>query len=295
MAFTTEEQELYDFGVGSVPRFLFAQERDEEVMGAYVKMFDAAREGIANLFNQTYILNATGADAKFLDMHAWERVGSRFEDETDIALRNRIRTVRDTVTRPAILTAAQAIIDDEGISGTVYMVELRRWRAYFNDWLANTGTGGTFVAGSGSEYKFTPTVAFARPPYVDISWFPHNWKLVISGAASSGNNGTFPVTSLDANAAVYTNASGVAEADATVSWSIRDYDVDDNLRDGFKAAYFSRGYRLSKSNAPMAFILIIPYGAGATKSTEATRVAVEEMVRQRKGAGYKVIVERRTS
>jgi hypothetical protein len=295
MPYTTDEQELYDFGAGSVPRFLFAQVRAEEVMGAFVKMFDGARQEIEDIFDQTYILNATGTGHKFLDLHARERIGTRAEGESDAALRERIRSVQDQVTRPALTQAAQQIIDAEGILGTVVMVELRWWRAFFNTYAAETGTGGTFAAGTGTEMLFTPDVAFSVPPYLDVDWYPVNQKLLISGAASGGNDGEFAVTSLDDAAAVFTNGSGVPGYDATVSWSVRDYDQDDNLWDGFQAAYLSRGYRMSHDGLPNSFIIIIPYGSGATHPDPGTAASVAEMLRAWKAAGYLALVEYRQS
>lgn len=182
MSYTVDEQELYDWGKGSIPKFLFEEERAEEVMGAYVKMFDAARAAIATLFEQTYILNATGTGPKYLDQHAWERVGSRREDETDVALRERIRTVQDALVRSYLLQIAQGILDADGVSGDAEMVELRRDKAYLgtfgpidivwtdkvnvtatgNDLEKTGGSGGSWDAGA------TSTRVITRNGYVEF-------------------------------------------------------------------------------------------------------------------------------
>lgn len=288
MSYTADEQELYDFGAGSIPRFLFARQRSEEVMGAFVKMFDGARQEIEDLFEQTYILNATGTGSRFLDLHARERVGGRQEDETDEALRERIRNVRDQVTRPVLLDAAQAIIDAESISGTVAMLELKRDKGFYGEFTEQSGTGGTF-AGTAPNMRFTPTtLPWVRPPYVG-DFPPFGYQLVFSGAATGGNDGTFTVTGLDADAAEYQNATGAAEVDATVSWKAQKLDQDGNLADGFPRMFFNRGYRMGSAvRTANIFIMILPYG-----STAATQASVEEMLRQRKGAGVLYVVERR--
>lgn len=157
MAYTPDEQELYDFGVGSIPRFLFQTQRAEEVMGAYVKMFDAARAEIEDLFDQTYILNATGSGARYLDQHASERVGTRSSGESDVALRERIRTVQDALTRSYLLQIAQDILDADSVVGTAAMVELRRDKAYVGDFgrLEAEWGNGTNVTITGNDIQKT--------------------------------------------------------------------------------------------------------------------------------------------
>ena len=115
-----------------------------------------------------------------------------------------------------------------------------------------------------------------------------SYKLVTSGSSSGGNDGTFPITGVSDDSVTYSNGSGVAETDATVSWTIQRFDVSDNLLDGFQQSYFSRGYRMGSTLT--TFIVILPFGC-----TEGTRLSVAEALRQKKGAGVLVIIECRTS
>lgn len=143
MAFTADEQELYDFGVGAVPKFLFAEERAEEVVGAYVKMFDAARSAIATLFSQTYILNATGSGPAYLDQHAKDRGTSRQGTETDAELRARIRNVPDLVTMGILIDAANAIVVAAGVDDVpVEFVADSNLNITDNDITKNAGGSG---------------------------------------------------------------------------------------------------------------------------------------------------------
>ena len=292
MALTAEEQELLDFALGALPPwFSDAEARDFAIEGGYAKMAGAARAQTSYWFGQTLITTATGPTATtpdWLQLHAIDRGTRRQNGETDDTLRSRLRTFPDALTVATILAAAQAVIDAAGVSGTVYMVELRRDRAFMGKNSPMTGTGGTFTAQTGTAHGFRPTAGWNRPPFVGLQ--PSiTWKLVISGAASAANNGTFTITDLASNDAVYTNAGGVAEVDAGVTWRVDRYDQDDNLLTagtGRQDAYLSRGHRMGAQYSTI--LLILPYGTDA-----ATADSVLEAVRQRKAAGVRVIVERR--
>ena len=289
MAFTASEQELYDFMRESLPKFLFQDStRAEEEFGAFVKIFDAARVQIDAYFDQTLILQATGAGPDFLNQHARDRGTGRQDSESDADLRARLRNVEDALTRPLLIQQAQAIIDAVPIVGTVAMVEIQRDAAFFGDFTSDAGTGGTFADEGGGNFSFTPTVPFLRPLTVDYTG-SGAWgtpQLVISGASSAGNDGTFPVTALSGDAVVFANGSGVAEADATVSWTVEKRDAENHVIDGFARSFFSRGYRFSG----VGLILILPYGC-----TAATEAAIVEMLRQKKGAGILAVVECRAN
>ena len=132
-------------------------------------------------------------------------------------------------------------------------------------------------------------------------------NIVISGAASSGNDGTFEITGLvSANdtegwptltGATFTNTNGVAGADATISWQTERLDHHGAVMDGHGRAYVNRGYRVWRGQtlaggrkAMGGMILILPYG-----TTEGTRLAVREMLRKFKAAGFAALVERRVN
>lgn len=197
MAYTVDEKELYSFGVGAIPKFLFAKPRAEEVMGAFVKIFDAARQSIDDLFEQTYVLNATGAGAAYLDQHAWERVGSRAEGETNAALRERIRNVADALTPVAILAAVQAILDEDGpTSPLAAMVELPSGAGYCQSLYA--------------------------PSYVDdFDWFNKVGVLASNGVLSraAGGSGWNAAGAVSAKEIPWGN-DGYAEWTVASGWSI---------------------------------------------------------------------------
>lgn len=287
MALTADEQELFDFAMAAMPYWFQADDRSAEFLGGVAKLMGAAKTQAVDWWTNAIIATAVGADASnpdWLAQHAADRGTARQESEGDPALRDRLRTVADAVTRPALLAAAQSIVIASGVSELVYMVEVRREKAYFQTLAAETGTGGVF-SGTPPDMVFTPTVPFGDVPYRAIAE-ARTFKLVISGAASAGNDGTFPVTGISGDGVAFTNASGVAETDGTASWQIGHYDTLDNPLDGFRDAYLGRGDRIG--SAALAIILILPYG-----TTEATRQAVLEMLRQKKGAGVLGIAERR--
>ena len=291
MALTPTEQALYEFAKGILPGWFFAKTRAEEEVRSFVKIFDPVRIEMGDHFADLLILNAEGLA---LDEHAADRDTSRQPGESDVELRARLRTVNDLLTRTSILAAAEAISDITVPSGTVGMVELPRDEFFLRTAVADSSAaapslaGGVFSFVAGTTYKFEPDKKFARAPYRTI--FPErDYKLVISGASSAGNDGTFPIASLSGDAAVYVNASGVAETDASVAWSI---DVKDtfgagNLLTGFQDSYLSRGDRIGGSGPPV-IIIILPFG-----TTAGTEASVVEMLRKTKAAGVRAVVERR--
>jgi hypothetical protein len=292
MALTAEEQELLDFALAALPPWFSDDEgRDFAIEAAHAKMMGAARAQTAYWFGQTLISTATGATATtpdWLEQHAKDRGTRRQDGESDAALRSRLRTFSDALTVEAVMDAAQQVIDAAGVIGDVHMLELRRDRAYLGKNGPQSGTGGTFTAQAGNLHSFAPTAGWARPPLVGLQ--PNiTWKLVIGAAASGGNDGTFTITALDEDRAVYTNATGAAGLDATATWRIDRYDAAGNLLTagtGRQDAYLSRGHRMGAQYSTI--LLILPYG-----TDEATAEGVAEAVRQRKAAGVRVLIERR--
>lgn len=292
MALTPDEQDFLDFALAGLPIWYQDESRELEDLAMIAKMIGAAKSQLDDWFQNTLIGNAIGAvgdDPDWLDQHAQDRGTSRQEGEDDPTLRARIQNVEDALTRAELLSVAQGVVDAEGILGTVEMVELKRDRAFLGTFTSMSGTGGTF-AGTAPDMTFEPDTPWDRPP-LEIAFPGYSWELVVSGAASAGNDGTFPITGLDGDAGEYTNASGVAEVDATVSWTARKLDQDGNLADGFARAFYGRGYRMGPQQP--VIIVIVPYGSGAIHSTAATVAAVTEALRTKKGGGIRVLVERR--
>lgn len=293
MALTIDEQELLDWALASLPPwFSDAESRDFAIEGAMAKMAGAARAQTDYWFGQALITTATGATATtpdWLQLHAMDRGTRRQDGESDEALRSRLRTFADALTPPAILAAAQAVIDAAGVSGDVAMVELRRDRAYLVTNDPHDGVGGTFTNQAGTLHSFSPTDGWARPPLVGLQ--PDiTWKVTLGNCTDNENDGTHEVTALSGELAVYTDADGIATGlDTIAEWRVDRYDRDDNLLTGGTGradAYLSRGHRMGASYPTI--VLILPYG-----TTAATAAAVLEATRQRKAAGVRVIVERR--
>ena len=287
MALTTTEQALYDWARNALPKLLFAAARPEEILNAYVKIFDAARGELATQKLRSYIKDATGI---WLDLHGSDHGILRREGESDASYSARIANTEDAVTRPFLISAAQEIIDADLVGGSVAMVEVRRDGIYLGSYTARTGTGGEFT-GTPPDMEFTPDVDFPLPLEVGFarSGAQGNPRITFSGSLSAGNDGTFEITGLNGAAVQLSNGSGVAEVDAGTSWTVERYDVDDNVRDGFSRAYLSRGYRLGGTGHPM-IIYILPYN-----STAAHQAAVLDMSRQKDAGGVHAIVEYRQS
>ncbi len=293
MALTAEGQKLLDFALAALPTWFKDSARSFEFTGAAAKINENTHALITYWFEQALITQADGptaVDPDWLNQHAKDRGTSRQLGETDAALAERLKNTPDALTRPTILSAAQSIIDAEAIIGSVVMVELRRDRAHFGDFTSDSGTGGTFTDEGLGVFKFTPDVKFATPLTVTYEGSGDSGvpQLAVSGAASAGNDGTFPLTGLGGDGALFANGSGVAEVDATASWSIVKRDLAGNVKDGFGKAYLSRGHRMGSTIATVVFIL--PFGC-----TPGTESSIIEMARQKKGAGVRVIVECRAN
>lgn len=274
-----------------LPTWFSQTGRAEEDLYAFSLIAEDAGEIVAFWLSQTNILDAvgaTGTEPDWLNQHAKDRGTRRTPGETDALLRSRLRNVPDALTRSPLLSGIQAILTAEGISGAPAMLELRRDKAYLREYLNDTGTGGTFSAGTGTTMRFEPTAGFARPPYYAGVFPGYGYRMTFSGALSAFNNGIYTVTGLYENAVEFTNSSGVPMIDGVVTWAAQKLDQDGNLADSFQHTYLSRGYRIGRGSGAMMIIVILPYG-----STAQTAANVEEFLRQKKGAGIIVLVERR--
>ena len=293
MALTAEQQKILEFAARAMPWWFGSDDRAQEYLGLAATVMGNAKVIADEWFGNTLILTApgaTGSDPDWLAQHAADRGTTRRQNETDDALRERLRTFEDAVTRPALITGIQAILDADSISydADVYpgIVEMPRDLAYMVTTTADSGTGGELTApGAGDVQTFTPDTPFAGVPYREPEEAVTH-KLVISGAAVGGNDGTFTITGILGDACTYVNASGGASDDATLSWTVDRYDRDGNKLTGWRDSYMSRGDRMG--TGPNGLIIILPFGA-----TAATQAAVIEFMRTSSGAGVKTYVERR--
>lgn len=293
MALTTEEQRFYDFAKATLPDWI--PDGDEFLHGA-AKMFGSVKALIDYLFGQTLISEAVGASSTtpdWLNLHAADRGTRRQLNEDDPTLRERLRNVPDALTRVSLLAAINSILEAAGISDDAALVELPYHGGHSSSsgswYTAMSGTGGVFTK-DGTTMKFTPsTLPWPRPPFFATTLVPAlSTRLVLATCEDATNDGTHVITGLDSNAAVYTDADGVANAaDATVAWSVEILDVDGNVRTGFARAFSQRGYRSARI-VPLRIVVILPYG-----STAAHEASVREALRQKKAAGIAVTVERR--
>lgn len=289
MALTLEETKLFEFARDSLPPWI---KTEDEFLKAAAKMGGSVRAIEDYLFGQALIGTAVGPTSgvtpDWLGQHARDRGTTRAAGESDVELRARLKEFPDALTRAALLATANAILDAAGISDLAALLELPRDAARFGFFHFLFGTGGTF-AQSGTVSRFTPAVLpWPVPPWQSASVFPGlTWELIIGGAANAGNNGTRTVTGLDGDAAIVTNAAGVAGVDPTVSWVAQRLDADGNLRDGFSRSYLGRGYRM-KNSRPMLLIVILPYPTSA-----ATASSVLAALTLKKAAGIRLVVERR--
>lgn len=272
MAYTSNQQAIYDWVRASLPRLLFqSPEAAEEIWGAIVMALDRVRAQAEEWWELSYIL---GADSIWLNQHGKDRGLYRQSTESDAIFAERIRFPQDALTIPFLFSQVQAILAAAGVVGTPGMFPLRPNRAFLGAYDSLEGTGDSF-AKSGNVITLT-----------DAATTFQGWEVgkpvTISGATSGGNNGTFTITSLDTTShkLIYTNASGVAEAFGG-TWKIH------SNRDGRQRAYVNRGYRCG-NRTPAYLVTILPYG-----TTEATRLAVLDMLQNKAAAGVVHLVERR--
>lgn len=288
MSLTDDEQALYDFAAGALPSWIT---HPDPFLSAAAKQIGAALAHARYLNAQTLIGTASGPTATtpdWLNQHARDRDTTRQAGESDAALRERLRTIPDALTRSALLDSANAILAAAGVTGTAALVELPRDAAWVGTYAGMSGTGGTF-AQVGTSSRFTPTMLpWPTPPYRAPGVTPElSWTITISGAGSAGNNGTRAITGMVGDAAAVTNGAGVAGADPTASWIARRLDVLGNGTDFAARSYAGRGFRASVGR-PLKLIVILPYG-----TTAGTAASVLESMRQKKAAGFAVVVERR--
>lgn len=125
-----------------------------------------------------------------------------------------------------------------------------------------------------------------------------SYRISISGAASAGNDGLFVTTGLGSGPAQgdgvqFTNAAGVAGADAGAFWSLDRIPAwGTGPIDVKSMSFLSRGDRIAGPGATV--LLIVGYIANPTARSTVKR-AMEEMLRAKAGAGVRRVVEMRAN
>lgn len=313
MALNADETELFNVAVSVLPDWFTNDDRQLEDVAMMAKVFGPVRAQIREwLVTQSQITTAEGATATtpdWLDAIARDRGTRRRVNELSATLRDRLRNIEDAVTRGFLIAAAQSMLDGESVAGSADMTEMPRDGAFFGAWAQNSGTGGVFAGPSSGVMTFTPTVQFAYPPYhqstqatgdplaVKVkSGRVKTHRIVISGAANAGNNGTHVSVGLSGNGIRYGNGSGVAGADATVAWALQRLDVNGQVLEGTPFAFSmntsvngSFADRIVPGSRRYGFVVTTPLGTSG-----ALRTAILESMRQKKAAGVLASVERRT-
>lgn len=301
MSLSAAEQKLLDFALAALPSWYQDSNRSFEFESGAAKMAQDAMDKVTDwLVTQARLSTATGAtstEPDWLGQHAVDRGTSRFDGETDTSLAARLKTVPNALTIPSIDEAINTVLSAAGITSAANLVELRQQRIFFsNERSYPSGTsyevGGTFATTAiANQFAFTPSAAWdgSYAPVKDVQEI-RGGILVVVQSAAAGNIGSFPITGLDGDAILFTNASGVAEVTSTVQWCIDPTDMDGNRRAiynidaGKNSSYLSRGYRLGKDRAKI--IALLPEGAddGVINSTT-------ELMRLKKAAGVATAVE----
>lgn len=316
MALTVEQQRLFDVAAAALPPWFGRTAREREDLEAAAKIIDAARARTAYWSTRAQIEDSDGATADepdWLNQHARDRDTHRALGESDASLWRRITNIKDAVTRPALLAALREMLTVNGLAPdfALDMVELPRDGIFLSGptpptpWTQVTGTGGVFVGPASGVMTFTPTVKFPIAPYhqstaamgdveptgsIKIkSGRIRSYRIVISGAANAGNNGTFSITGLDGNGVKFTNA-GTAATDPTVTWALQRRDVFDQVVDGAPHSFLGGGERMTAIRPTL--VAIIGYISNAAQRARVAQAAAE-ILRQKAGGGVLSSVEAR--
>jgi hypothetical protein len=150
-ALTSQQDGLYQWLQQSLPAFLFADDTQaHEMWQAIAVALDAPLTTITTWLRMTFLTHATGA---WLDLLGRERSIYRTASESDDAYRARIKNVEETVTRPALEAAGDAILAAENLTTGVRIVNLRRERAYFST-RASGQRSSYWKSASGVSYRW---------------------------------------------------------------------------------------------------------------------------------------------
>lgn len=122
---------------GAVPRDLGRPDRSDNSDDAYIMAeMIAIAECATKNWNRMGVV--THADGAYLELQARQVGLFKQVNESDSALRTRIRTPPLAITPDLILQAIQQIVDAAG-GGLVFMIEIPRDAAYVNRSFANRG------------------------------------------------------------------------------------------------------------------------------------------------------------
>lgn len=279
----------------SLPRYWSKAPRTLEDLNAMAEVIAAGMVQADDWTRQTYITHAEG---KWLRQHAKDRGIYPQEGESEDALRARLQSVDDAVTRPAIIAGVQAILDDHSVTGALAVVDLRRDRGFFGSYAIRFRSGLTF--GTDDETgKLTvlPDTPFDTPIEVGFarSGSQANPRLYIQNWASQPalNDTHIEVVALRGDTLVLDNDGVAAEADPVASalltkWktgSAGDVKMDDEDPPN-KRAYFGRGYRMGSRSS---FIVILPTG-----TPDGVANSVRGWLATKKAFGIKAQVEVRS-
>ena len=135
MALTSDEQELFDLAKANLPKELFRASPQEPLQAA-AKIIGAARAQLKAWVEAAYLKTSTG---DWLEQHAKDRSTRRQTQESDAALRERLRRVEDALTPSALLSAINAILAAEGVSGSAALIVLPRDQAFMGLSFASRG------------------------------------------------------------------------------------------------------------------------------------------------------------
>jgi len=267
----------------------------------------AAHGAIAQRVANAYIGTASGpsgSEPDWIDLLARDRGTARQAGESTELLRARLRTIPSGIIGSELLAAANALLVASGLPASAAMLEFAHDAAYLGTWTATLGTAGMFTK-TGSLMAFRPAETLTWPPYsASRRGFVASNQLKLASCTDAGNNGSFTITGLSAvndgaghptlTAIHYTNASGSAGYDAAAAWTLERLNHAGKPMNGHGRAFVNRGCRIWRGQragvrkAMGGFLIILPHG-----TSEPLRLSVLEMLRSKKAAGVRCIVERR--
>lgn len=91
------------------------------------------------------LVSIDGGEGQWLTLQARGQNCDRSEGESDASLRERMRTVEDAVSRPALEAATQAVLDENGVVGSVVVLEWWEGPYVDVDETVLPGGGGFYV------------------------------------------------------------------------------------------------------------------------------------------------------
>lgn len=290
MPLSSEEQALFDHMRNMVPRWLTeGPNSKKEWLYAFAHILEAARLQGQLWIDLTYLDLAVGIE---LDQHAIDRGTSRQNGESDAALRERLRSISDAITDPALTAGVDQILD-----GTGQLADFRVQAYTKSGWTSELETYFTVSAGGPQTQLTFQTVNDGTNPAT----------LVQTGNAAVLHYSAGVTTRAQAETLI--NASTIFRVKTSTASSASTLTANDvfgpkrfylsrivGLRrdrgfmhvSGSSTAFLSRGYRMTNHGRPMSYIIILPFG-----TTAATALSVGEYLRKNGPAGFLYIVERR--